>query len=363
MRRRRVVTNVNNPPSGAADHQRHADRRPDADREHGGISDADGLGAFSYQWLRNGSTIGGATASTYTLGDADVGAQISVQVTYTDGDGTAEGPLTSAPTAAVANVNDAPVGVPTISGTASKGQTLTANASGISDADGLGAFSYQWLRDGVAIGGATGSTYLLVNADVGTQISVQVTYTDGHGTAEGPLTSAPTAVVTDVNTAAVIGGTNSGSLTEDGILVANGNLTVSDPDTGEARFVAQAATAGTYGSFSIDAAGAWSYSLNNAAAVVQQLVAGQTVTDNFTVASADGTTATVTLTITGAPRRDRDQWHDQRGGGRRHDAQCQRKRSPSAPPTPDRQPSRPRATAPAPTAVSRSMPPGRGTTT
>ena len=35
-------------------------------------------------------SIGGATASTYTLGDADVGAQISVQVSYTDGHGTAE---------------------------------------------------------------------------------------------------------------------------------------------------------------------------------------------------------------------------------------------------------------------------------
>ena len=126
-----------------------------------------------------------------------------------------------------------------------------------------------------------------------------MTYTDGHGTAEGPLTSAPTALVSDVNTPAVISGTNSGSVTEDGTLAANGNLTVSDPDTGEARFVAQVATAGIYGSFSIDAAGAWSYNLNNAAAVVQQLVAGQTVTDNFTVASADGTTATVTLTVTG----------------------------------------------------------------
>ena len=52
-------------------------------------------------------------------------------------------------------------GVPTISGTATEDQTLTADTSGISDADGLGAFSYQWLRDGVAIGGATASTYTL----------------------------------------------------------------------------------------------------------------------------------------------------------------------------------------------------------
>jgi hypothetical protein len=155
-----------------------------------GISDADGLGVFSYQWLRDGANIVGATSSTYGLGDADVGAQISVQVTYTDAGGTGEGPLTSAETAAVTNINDLPVGVPTIDGTVTEGQTLTANTGGISDADGLGVFSYQWLRDGANIAGETNSTYPLTNADVGGQISVKVSYTDGEGTLEGPLTSA-----------------------------------------------------------------------------------------------------------------------------------------------------------------------------
>jgi hypothetical protein len=98
----------------------------------------------------------------------------------------------------VGNVNSDPVGVPTITGVATEDQILTADASGISDADGLGAFSYQWLRDGVVIGGATSSTYTLGNADVGTQISVQVNYTDGQGTNEGPLTSAQTDPVTDI---------------------------------------------------------------------------------------------------------------------------------------------------------------------
>ncbi len=72
----------------------------------------------------------------------------------------------------MANVNDAPVGVPTITGTVTEDQMLTANIGGISDDDGLGAFSYQWLRGGVAIGGATASTYTLGDADVGTLISV-----------------------------------------------------------------------------------------------------------------------------------------------------------------------------------------------
>ena len=95
-------------------------------------------------------------------------------MTYTDGHGTAEGSADPAPTALVTNVNSPPSGVPTISGTPTEDQTLTANTAGISDADGLGAFSYQWLRNGSTIGGATASTYTLGDADVGAQISVQV---------------------------------------------------------------------------------------------------------------------------------------------------------------------------------------------
>ena len=38
------------------------------------LADADGLGTISYQWQRDGVDIAGATGTTYTLGDADVGA-------------------------------------------------------------------------------------------------------------------------------------------------------------------------------------------------------------------------------------------------------------------------------------------------
>jgi len=125
-----------------------------------------------------------------------------VHVSYTDGQGTAEGPLTSAQTAAVTNVNDVPVGVPTITGTVTEDQILTADTSGISDADGLGAFGYQWLRGGVAIGGATASTYTLGDADVGSQISVRANYTDGQGTTES-VSSATTGPVVNINDAPI----------------------------------------------------------------------------------------------------------------------------------------------------------------
>ena len=188
-----------------------------------GISDADGLGAFSYQWLRDGANIAGATSSTYTLGDADVGTQISVQVSYTDAHGTAES-LTSAQTAAVANLNDAPTGSVTISGTPTEDQTLTASNT-LADADGLGVVSYQWQRDGVDIAGATNPTYTLTDADVGTTLTVVAAYTDGQGTNES-VSSAGVGPVANVNDAPVGVPTITGTVTEDQVLTADTSASV-----------------------------------------------------------------------------------------------------------------------------------------
>ena len=54
------------------------------------LADADGLGPLNYQWLRAGNPISGATGTTYTMTQSDVGNAISVRVNYTDGGGTAE---------------------------------------------------------------------------------------------------------------------------------------------------------------------------------------------------------------------------------------------------------------------------------
>ena len=60
--------------------------------------------------------------------------------------------------------------------------------------------------------------------------------------------------------------------------------------------MAQAGTAGSYGTFAIDAAGAWTYTASSAH---NEFVAGTTYTDTFTVASADGTLTSVTVNILG----------------------------------------------------------------
>ena len=168
------------------------------------IADADGLdtATFTYQWVANDGTsdtdIAGATGSTYTLVDADQGKTVKVKVSFADDPGNDE-TLTSAATAAVdAPPNSPATGAPAISGTAQVGQTLTADTSGIADADGLTnvSYSYQWIRnDGSSdIAGATDSTYALVDADEGKTIKVKVGFTDDAGSDES-LASAATGSV------------------------------------------------------------------------------------------------------------------------------------------------------------------------
>jgi VCBS repeat-containing protein len=105
--------------------------------------------------------------------------------------------------------------------------------------------------------------------------------------------------VTPAPDAAVISGVAAGAAVEDTTLSTGGQLLVSDPDAGEAAFQPQVNAAGTYGSLTIDAGGAWSYALNNGNPVVQSLGQGETRTDTFTVLSIDGTPQIITITVTG----------------------------------------------------------------
>ena len=163
------------------------------------IADADGMSdaVFTYQWLADDAAIAGATGSTYTLVSADAGQTVKVRVSFTDDAGKVE-KLTSAATDAVAPPPNSPAtGLPTISGTAQVGETLTADVSGIADADGLSdvTFQYRWLssRD-TEIPGATNSTYVLQASDAEKTVKVRVSFTDDAGNEES-LTSEATAAV------------------------------------------------------------------------------------------------------------------------------------------------------------------------
>jgi parallel beta-helix repeat protein len=128
---------------------------------------------------------------TYTSALND-DTSVSFSYTITDGTDTTAGSATLD----ITPIDDPPAGLPSITGIAIQDQILTANTTNIYDEDGLGTFSYQWLRDGVSIEGATSLTYTLGDADVGTKISVRVSYTDGKGIHES-VTSLQTLTVTD----------------------------------------------------------------------------------------------------------------------------------------------------------------------
>src|SRR6185503_14070728 len=76
-----------------------------------------------------------------------------------------------------------------------------------------------------------------------------------------------------------------------------GTLVATDPDSSNA-FVVQTNVAGDhgYGKFSITAAGVWTYKMNSAH---DEFVGGQDYTDSITVATADGTSQVITVTMHG----------------------------------------------------------------
>ena len=103
--------------------------------------------------------------------------------------------------AMLVQVNVAAAGKPAITGTVRVGETLTANTSDISDANGIPGgvtYSYQWVsNDGTTdtdIPGATGPTYTLTMSEEGKTVKVRVTFNDGDGFKE-TVTSGATAAV------------------------------------------------------------------------------------------------------------------------------------------------------------------------
>ena len=109
------------------------------------------------------------------------------------------GPASDPVSVRVPGANNAATGQPAITGTAQAGETLTADTSGISDADGMtsSAFTYQWLRvtggSDAEIDEATAATYTVADDDVGNSLKVRVSFTDDDGNDES-LTSAAVAV-------------------------------------------------------------------------------------------------------------------------------------------------------------------------
>ena len=168
-----------------------------------GISDEDGMenASFTFTWGASGYFRATGAVTEYTIQPDDEGKTVDVTASFIDDKGNQEF-VDSAPTSVVeARPNNPATGAPTISGTAQVGETVTADTSGIADADGLtnAAFTYQWLADDAEIAGATGSTYTLADTDEGKAIKVEVSFTDDARNEE-TLSSAATDAVAAAST-------------------------------------------------------------------------------------------------------------------------------------------------------------------
>ncbi len=85
--------------------------------------------------------------------------------------------------------------------------------------------------------------------------------------------------------------------------VACGTLASTDVDNAPNAFTPVCwpeASAGGYGSFTMTAAGVWTYTLDNANCTVDALNSCDTLCDSFTVTTIDGTAQVVKITIYGA---------------------------------------------------------------
>ncbi|NBT69803.1 MAG: hypothetical protein EBT78_18810, partial [Betaproteobacteria bacterium] len=102
--------------------------------------------------------------------------------------------------------------------------------------------------------------------------------------------------ITDQAVGAFISGNRTVNLTEtDAALTTSGTVTSTDVDGVVNAFTAETVQ-GTYGSLVMGASGAWTYT---AASAQNQLAAGATATDTFTIHAADSTASSITVKITG----------------------------------------------------------------
>lgn len=141
-----------------------------------------------------------------------------------------------------------------------------------------------------------------------TDVPVRWTFSDGNGSDRqgsganpGAVTEFTTVSVAP-NTPATITGDTTGEVTEDSVLTAAGNLNHTDPDAGDTDDVwsTTIVSQGVRGTAQITADGQWTYDLDNTDPVVQALGDGEALTDTFQVATGDGTTQGITITVTGS---------------------------------------------------------------
>ncbi|UGQ45353.1 cadherin-like domain-containing protein [Massilia endophytica] len=211
---------------------------------------------------------------------------------------------------AVSNVDDAPGGTVTFTGTASEGETLTAHNT-ITDDDGIPApgISYEWqVKDGLGVWNAvgTGATLLIDHAHAGHDIRLKAIYTDGGSKSESVLSAVDT-----VNTMPTV--TNNGiTVTEDStaVRITPAELAAADPEQSAALRVFTLGSLPAHGKLYLNGAEITSTAQTFTQADIENTTAGMGLrytptgnyfgADNFSFSVSDGdggTVATQTFNI------------------------------------------------------------------
>jgi VCBS repeat-containing protein len=251
---------------------------------HGTFSiTADGAWTFEASSAFNELNVGDSVTDTFTVQAIDGTAQV-VTVTIT---GTNDAAVISGDISEAAAETDAAL---TLGGTLTASDVDNQDNSFIAQTGVAGSHgTFSITADGAWTFEASSAFNEL---NVGDSVTDTFTVQSVDGTAQ-----VVTVTITGTNDAAVISGDISQTAAEtDAALTLSGTLSATDVDNVDNSFTAQTNVAGTYGTFSITADGAWTFEASSA---FNELNVGDSVTDTFTVQSVDGTAQVVTVTITG----------------------------------------------------------------
>ena len=264
------------------------------------------------------------TFAAFTVGGTEQLVTITINGANDAADVT--GPVTGTVVEA-GELNNSNPGTPTATGDLSSSDldnpndAWTAVSSPTDSASGYG--SYTLTAAGLWI-------YTLDNSNATVQgLNVGQTLTDTFTvTTVGDTQQLVTITITGTNDAAVISGDFIETVVEaggvangtPGTLTATGDLNSTDVDDNnpsDAWTAVDTATASTkgYGTYTLTAAGVWTYTLDNSNADVQARNVGEILSDTFTVTTVDGTSKVVIIIISGtndaaeiSGDHDRDAW-------------------------------------------------------
>ncbi|QDT13384.1 VCBS domain-containing protein [Planctomycetes bacterium K23_9] len=253
--------------------------------------------AFSVTAPRDANN--GEGDETYTIQLATIGGGAATSADLSSTANTTADSDDAASVTGIIDDNDAPVAVVDTVTTTEDGGTVSINpASNDTDIDPNDVLSAPTVT--------YDPTGLHDHLNVGDMevVSIPYTVTDIDGLMD---TGTVQITVTGVNDPAVITGDTTGTAVEAGGLAnatvgstATGDLDHTDVDNTNDAWNITSPTAGTYGALTIDATGNWEYTVDDSNGAVQALNVGDSLMDTITVATEDGTTEDIVVTINGA---------------------------------------------------------------